>query len=102
MPCRKSNGNPKLKRQAITTEKLPILKRKHRQHEKEREKKNSRFAGTKFRPFILAIDPKSGMYLKKSIKEKESLHIQFLFLTSSLVLVGKGALLILKILLYSW
>ena len=28
----------KLKRQAITTEKLPILKRKHRQHEKEREK----------------------------------------------------------------
>jgi hypothetical protein len=38
MPCRKSNGNPKLKRQAITTEKLPILKRKHRQHEKEREK----------------------------------------------------------------
>jgi hypothetical protein len=38
MPCRKSNGNPKLKRQAIATEKLAILKGKHRQHKKEREK----------------------------------------------------------------
>ena len=56
---------------------------------KKREKNNSRFAGTKFIPLILAIDPKSGMYLKKSIKDKESPQIQFLFLTSSLVLVSR-------------